>query len=380
MNILRIARNTVAVVTFLCFTCSCDNQDKVKESEIDKIISHFPNVDQDENTYYFQRYFLPYKRELYFVTPDQNTKENQTNKPVDFPPLFWSNFEKIAKEGIIGGEVRHHHFLFCVEGEARGLSFLPAGVSLMKDESRLQISSGLGELGNITLKENSTIHSIKSINDLSSLEFIEFGFEIITPEVWEDILFLSDNNNLSGLSILCSESFFENWPGFSMNNIRGMICHVASIDELEKIGKAFPNLEFLCVVIAGNSEFKKYFPYLLTSDFFTNLKSLMFGYRYWHINQINIIENNTESMRPLRVEIKDVNKNLIWIGIDGGILSINDMISYNQFARALDYQRKTNEGNIVDVRFIRFGFANDVCKSFSSSDYHGLEDHWKEAK
>ncbi len=227
-----------------------------------------------------------------------------------------------------------------------------------------------------------SVETLNGIINMKSLEFISFDAVQFRNGIWKDLEVMSHDGNLRGLSMINGDNFLDVRDGSVLPNIRGLCIHLRDADRLAEVGKAFPNLSFICVAFPDRNSVNSIFRKNLLRNSFPNLKALMLGDSLWPDSNVLKVDRGRDVAPQIRFSSDSINKEIEWIGIDGYMLANADMENYDVFAAELIYGKggtilKRTECKNIQVVFMAFGFSARGARSMKVWEYAQLEKYWR---
>ena len=327
-----------------------------------------------------------------------NTGEENTRA---FPPAFDRELFGIMQKGSQILAQRNQiarnpfgHFILSLEQRVIGFSFAPAVENISADSPAGSVSASPVMLDsapdNFWLPDEGwedlaasrlIIDDISPLEAFRSIEYINFGIVDLSPGIWGSLRKVAEKTHLRGLVIARPESLLRVREIQPLPQIRGIVLHVNSLDEVVSAGKAFPEVTYLCLSVSTRELLRDVLMNNLLNRSFSKLRAAEIASTYWSGQQEWLKVAATNDLL-IRFSPHVVPASLEWLCVHGSLLSTNEMVHYDDFARKVRFKVPVEFGRVrenrrIAVLFSGMGFAGGGAHALQSFERNRTEIYWR---
>lgn len=228
------------------------------------------------------------------------------------------------------------------------------------------------------------IRTLKGLNQINSLEFIDFASCTFAAEIWGDLQSMSEEGSLRGISLTNGERLLNVRDNHIAPKIKGLAVHLTNTTRLKEFGLAFPSLTFLCIAIPDRNSINDLFRDDILKQYFPNLKGLVIGSSTWPYTEFNNFPKGRESPSAIRFSPQRIPPGIEYICIDGNLMALADMMNYDEFGAKLRYKsgrssKKAKLDRNIEVVYMGYGFsAGGGARSMNAFEYGMLDKYWRD--
>ncbi len=223
------------------------------------------------------------------------------------------------------------------------------------------------------------VRSLISLQDIKSLEYIDFGVAGFDGHIWTELGNLASSTNLRGLVVFQSRSFFSQRGGMTVPQITGIVVHWEDSRILDDIGQAFPNLRYLCLCLPNSNCLRFLFD---KGAFKERLGKLQALYVVSNVIFDGVLDDSQPAIQFSRFHLPP---HLEYIYLDGSLLSRSNMQRYDQFGHTCQMTNRNqtltenaDRQKKLDVVFGSYGFAGGGARSVYANEYQEMSRFWRQ--
>ena len=329
---------------------------------------------------------------------------NVGNGEVRYPPPdgtaeFFKNVQEVgssfSKENRIYLKYPYGNFLVSEKLQAIGFSLLPMltftdvmplGLVGWPADSKASLPDVSWSFHDMPALEwnchKISIRSVESLSKIKELEFIDFDYAGFEEGIWQSIAKLASTGSLIGLSMVRGGDFLEKRGNIIIPEIRGLAVHVETVEQVAAFGQAFPNLSYVSLSMDGTNLIGDMMERNTLNSAFPHLKALFLGrstlmtHEEWQDEPVRRKDHEIR-MYPSRFPTS-----LEWLCVDGGLLSIQEMVHYDRLAAEFRHYRPGGFNwevvyRDIDVVFCGIGYAGGSARSIRENEHHKMDRFWR---